>query len=54
MGGFVSSANSNFAHWGALLNRMSGYEEIHALKQTVVENGTCPSSNIQQILMASL
>ncbi|KZW01491.1 hypothetical protein EXIGLDRAFT_760702 [Exidia glandulosa HHB12029] len=38
VGGFVSSANSNFAHWGALLNRMSGYDEIHALKQAVVDN----------------
>lgn len=39
VGGFVSSANSNFAQWGALLNKMSGYEEIHDLKETVVQNG---------------
>ncbi|EJD40899.1 hypothetical protein AURDEDRAFT_69547 [Auricularia subglabra TFB-10046 SS5] len=34
VGGFVSSANSNFAQMGLVLNRMSGYDEIQGLKQT--------------------
>ncbi|EJD39941.1 hypothetical protein AURDEDRAFT_116011, partial [Auricularia subglabra TFB-10046 SS5] len=38
VGGFVSSANSNFAQMALVLNRKSGYDEIQGLKQTVVEN----------------
>jgi sensitive to high expression protein 9 len=43
---FTASTKTTFSHLGSQLNRVTGYEEIEALKRGVVEQGAFVSASL--------